>query len=414
VEETSFFLDAAPGHIHRTTMGRYLSTKTLILGLWRIELNRKETDKTIRFIEASSDSWNSFILDDCSGYCDVMLATVMATKVQNIHINRNSNNLYALGMGLISAEHLVKLSLSAITTDWTESAAFAIAKGLMHTSSLKELTWSRCKFDHGDSFFILADGLKENKSLRRVEMQKSHLQDEEGAYLISALQGHPCLTALSLEGNYLDRETMNEIGGWMMLKDCRLEKLDLGYQLVHDKDITAIADALMTNCSLRCLDLSGNGLNDDAVLDLWKALRENTTLEYLCLQQNNLSDQAAAGLANNLPHLSLKAVKLYGHPYSKDISELILQALVYNTKLESLSLGAYTSFSVQKQIRHHLHLNRAGRGLCRDSKAPASLWPHFLARTNTFWKNDIETHISVVYGLLREQPGILTQRCTDG
>jgi Ran GTPase-activating protein (RanGAP) involved in mRNA processing and transport len=207
---------------------------------------------------------------------------------------------------------------------------------------------------------------------------------------------------------------MNAIGGWMMLEDCRLEILDLGYQLVHDQDITAITDALLTNSSLRSLDLSGNGLNDDAVLDLWEALRENTTLDYLCLQQNNLSDQATAGLAKNLPHLSLKGVKLYGNPYSKDVSELILQALDYNTKLEALSLGIYTSFSVQKQIRHHLLLNRAGRGLCRDSKAPASLWPHFLALTNKFWKNDRETHLSIVYGLLREQPGIFTQRCTGG
>jgi hypothetical protein len=390
-------------------MGRFFSSTTRTLGLWRIELDQEETNETLQVLgEAGHDSVDSFVLDHCTGYCDVVLATVLAiTHVQYVQIHGGSDCLYALGMGLARSQTLMKLSLTCIDSDaLTESAAYAIAKGLTLTKSLQELRFRLCKFDSSDLFHTIANGLMRNKTLQRLELLQCRLHDEEGANLMSALQHHPVLKFLRLGGNCFRSKTMEAIAIWMMERDCKLEKLDFASQHVQNQDVSAVVGALRENASLKHLDLSGNKLGDSIAVSLWEALRHNKTLDCLCLQQNHFSDHAAERLSECLPYWSsLRSLKLYGHPYSAEISKKLLGALEYNSTLEDLSMCVYASYAVQKRIRHQLHLNRAGRGLCRDPMAPAALWPYILARINQLWKDREKTKRSVLYGLLRDSPG---------
>jgi hypothetical protein len=393
-------------------MGRFVSSNKQILGLWRMELDDKELDEIIDIVRASPDSWNSCVLDNCSGYCDVLLAAVLlTTKIRSLQIHGSSNNLYALGMGLANAQSLVELSLTSISKgSWTESETLAIAKGLKNTTSLQDLSIQKCVFDRTELVYNLSDGLKGNRTLHRVELQKCQLDDREGMYLISSLGGHPCLKALCLAGNCFQNLTMEAIGTRLTAKDCQLEIIGLGSQQgQYDLDVSAIVAALKSNRSVRFLDLSGNHLKDDDVVDLWGSLQENTTLHHICLQNNELTDDAVVPLAGALPFLSLRSIRLEGHAYSQEVSNLVKEALDHNVVLEALSLGVYSSCAVHKKIRHHLCLNRAGRGLCRDfTQQPVTLLHHLLARVNRLWKTNREINLSVIYGLLLEHPGMFT------
>ena len=130
---------------------------------------------------------------------------------------------------------------------------------------------------------MFAQGLKENQTLVTIELQKCHLLDDQGAYLVSALRHHSTLRILRLEGNHLGTETLSVLGTWVASKDgSKLEILDVGYQNVQlHRGISPLVQGLATNTSLKCLALPGNCLrSDDAVagpIPHWRACICNIT-----------------------------------------------------------------------------------------------------------------------------------------
>jgi hypothetical protein len=402
-------------------MGRIEMTNPNALGLWRVELDLNETKNTIRVLE-SRDSWDQFVLDNCSDYCDVTLVYAML-RAHRVHILghalSNSNVcLYALGMGLVTANNLVELCLS--TVDVSESTASALTLGLKGTDCLKILIFQRCRLSD-QVIKLLAKGLEDNATLRQLEVDKCqfthelHQHDHEGfIQILASMNHHPSLINLKAVGIVWTASSMQALSA--LTKRQQLKHLDLNCCMETPNEpsesgrrqhLAPIISLLPSNLSLQTLILSSNNLGDDMVSRLVDALAVNSILQELHLQQNRITDKGLGILAACLPHMKLHTLLLSGNMYNKEASEQILLSLPQNTTLQVMHL--YTTLRVSRRITYYLNLNQAGRRLHARPNVPASLWPLVLARINRLWASDImrkEMRASGIYGMLQEHPGV--------
>jgi hypothetical protein len=390
------------------------------LGLWRVELDLNETENTLHVLE-SRDSWDQFVLDKCSDYCDVTLvyAMVRAHRVHILGYSLSNSNvcLYALGMGLLRAKNLGELCLSKV--DVSESTASALTLGLKSTECLKILIFHRCRLS-GQVIKLLAKGLEDNTTLRQLEVDKCQFstheleQDQGFTQILTSMNHHPSLINLKAVGIAWTPSSMQALSALMkrqQLKhlafNCCMETPNEPFESVYRQSLAPIISSLSCNLSLQTLILSGNNLGDDAVGYLSDALTVNSTLQELDLQHNRITDKGLGVLASCLPHMKLHTLLLSRNLYSKEASEEILRSLPHNTTLQVLHL--YTTLRVSRRITYYLNLNQAGRQLHASPRVPASLWPLVLARINRLWASDIrikEVRASGIYGMLQEHPGV--------
>jgi hypothetical protein len=364
-----------------STMGRMvMRNPNFSLGLWRIELDLNETENTLHVLE-SRDSWDQFVLDKCSDYCDVTLVYAML-RARRVHIlgyslsNSNTVGLYALGMGLVRAKNLNELCLS--TVDVSESTASALTLGLQSTDCLKILIFQRCRLSD-QVINLLTKGLQDNTTLRQLQVDKCQFntpqlhQDEKCQQqgfiqiLVSMKNHHPSLIKVKAVGIAWTPSSMQALSALMSRQ--QLKHLDLSCCLETPNEpseppvcrqslLAPIISSLSSNLSLQTLGLSGHNIGDDIAGCLADVLAVNSTLQELDLQHNRITD--------------------------KGISRI---------------------------ITYYLHLNQAGRRLhaSPSPSVPTSLWPLVLARINRLWASDRrrkEMRASGIYGMLQEHPGV--------
>ena len=409
-------------------MGRMVMTNPNALGLWRVELDLNETENTLHVLE-SRDSWDEFVLDKCSDYCDVTLVYAML-RAHRVHILgyslSNSNVcLYALGMGLVRAKNLEELCLS--TVDVSESTASAVTLGLKSTDCLKILIFQRCRLSD-QVIKILAKGLEDNDTLRHLEVNRCQFsstheqleQDHEGfSQILASMNHHPSLINLKAVGIAWTPSSIQALS--TLMERQQLQHLDLNCCMLETpapanepsesvccQHLAPIISSLPSNLSLQTLILSGNNLGDYMVGCLADALAVNSTLQELHLQHNRITDKGLGVLASCLPHMKLHTLLLSRNMYTKEASEQILRFLPQNTALQVLHL--YTTLRVSRRITYYLNLNQAGRRLHASPRVPTSLWPLVLARINRLWASDDmrrkEMRASGIYGMLQENPGV--------
>jgi hypothetical protein len=132
---------------------------------------------------------------------------------------------------------------------------------------------------------------------------------------------------------------------------------------------------------IRHLQLSRNQIRDDAAAAIFESLQNNQVLESLDLSYNQISDKGLRLLADALPNMKLKELRMEGNPFEgKNGSGLqLLEAVKNNTCIERLQMNLY---ECSTDVAHLVRLNIGGRKVLRDPTFKVSLLPFVFERIN--------------------------------
>jgi hypothetical protein len=328
--------------------------------------------------------WQKMFLGACQGrglvlVCQTALAVIPKLEFWGGSSRVRHGELFtSIGTTLATTtSRLQSLSLKRVRLE--DTSAQALGQGLQHTRTLQELDLRHSCMGVGwhdrPGIRALCTGLRQNTTLRRLNMGNGELDDDDILHLAQALQGrHPCLQEWLLECNKCGVFGLRAVAA--LLQDNRLVKLDLSRQGLLS-DLTCLSQVLMgTNTSLQVLDLSGNSFEDRHYLVLAEMLTVNTTLKQLLL------------------HRRLEQVGRYPHT-QQGVLALVSALRLHNQTLETLAVPSKKDddASLQDLVQESMlwtNFNKAGRRLLTrntnrntNTNIPLGLWPLVLARINT-------------------------------
>ena len=363
--------------------------------------------------------WDALHVAHCSGYVDrVISAALDFQQVPKIsllpagHLVQDEC-LYVLAKGLQKNTSVKSLVLKV---DLTVDLAEALAEGLGQNTGLEELSLLLSTSDK-EAISALAVGLHTNKTLKSLKLNRCSLEDGHVAELIQALDHHPSLFELSVEGSSCRARGIVSLTGLLQRTSTSTSQPNLMLNLQNQEfeengqfGVNFLAPFLPRNKSMRFLDLSRNELSHAELACLASALSENSALQELRLVDCNISDRGAKLLAHYLPGMTgLRKLWLYGNPFKAEGAKALLEALRTNVHLEEMLIprGKNKQMDqIQQEMEYYLILNRGGRCLMYDKDVNLALWPRVLERTSELsWdyssnKNDT-AHLTALYHLLQ-------------
>lgn len=183
-----------------------------------------------------------------------------------------------------------------------------------------------------------------------------------------------------------------ELAKWMN-QNPNLEQLDLRGNRIGSMGARTIVEAIQARPVLKDLNLSCNCiLHGDMIGELFAS---NSTVEKLDLGYNWLGNKEVKDIMDGLSrNTTLRELNLYGcHRISHAGMRTILECLQkHNTSLHKIGLEAFDEEGERliSKINHWLKLNRAGRYLIKSSleskgnraSVPVGLWSHALQKSN--------------------------------
>jgi Ran GTPase-activating protein (RanGAP) involved in mRNA processing and transport len=342
--------------------------------------------------------WNEIEISDCEGNVDAIIGYLLAhDRVKELKLNgeRIQQCFVELGSNTTSLKHL------RITRNWTPAILAHLTKALTENKHLETLDFRWSVFQ-GESIKTLSSGLEQNSNIKNLHFQGCGLEDEHISHIVTALQGHPALECLELNGNKCQSLPIAP-------RSSNLKKLDMGSQKSTSErrvDVSALIQALHSNTSLKCIKLAENNLNDEDAENLAAALAENDSLEELYLARNKITDEGIIKLAAQFSKMKgLKKLSIWGNPFGEEAgAKALLEGLKHNVELQDLEL--FRNYSVSSPILHHTRINRGGRKILKSdsNKIPLALWAHVLGRVNhlSFPRHDdTAARSEVLFHLLR-------------
>jgi Ran GTPase-activating protein (RanGAP) involved in mRNA processing and transport len=358
-----------------------------------IDIDDRISDAIVEVLSDETRTWDGIHVAQCTGNVDVVINHVLEqSRVKKFSLlpsgrHLNDECLLALANGLKNNRSVKSF---VFRVDLCQSLSEALAEGLSATSALEELSLILSTSDT-TAINTLAEGIKKNVGLKTLLLNRCSLEDGQVASLIKALENHPSLQELSVQGSSCRAMGIVAISGLLQSSNQKPFKLDLSKQNFSQEDmfgISFLAPSLPANKSMRFLDLSHNKLSEIDVVCLASALAENEVLEELKLVNCNISDKGAQILARQLRQMTgLKSLWLQDNPFGLRGAESLYNATMQNRQLEQLWLPTDKGEVVdqlQEALFPHLQLNQAGQKLLYTDHngVPQSLWPLVLARVN--------------------------------
>ena len=166
---------------------------------------------------------------------------------------------------LASPSTIVRLYLRKIELD--EEAISALAKALQRNMTTEILCLADCSITVKGAKIIASDGLKNNSTLRRLNLDRNSIGDEGLAAIADCLPHHTSLNSISACYNGITDKSMS------------LESL----KLVNE------------------LHLNGNHITDRGALDFCRFLMDGSHLVWLGLRYNQLTHKGGTTLQKFLP-----------------------------------------------------------------------------------------------------------------
>ena len=359
-----------------------------------IDIDDQISDAIVEVLCDESRSWDGIHVAKCTGNVDVVISTALehgtVKKLSLLPLGHHLDDkcLFALAHGLKKNQSVKSL---VFRVDLFERLSQALAEGLSSsTSALEELSLILSTSDT-NAINILAEGIKQNVGLKTLLLNRCSLEDGQVASLITALENHPSLQVLSVQGSSCRAMGIVAISGLLQANNQKPFKLDLSKQnFCQDEKtfgISFLAPALSENTSMRYLDLSHNSLSDVDVTYLASALAENSSLEELKLVNCNISNKGAQILARQLRKMGgLKSLWLQENPFGVRGARSLYRATLQNWQLEQLWLPTGKGEAVdqlQEALIPHLQLNQAGQKLLTmvdQNKVPPGVWALAMGR----------------------------------
>ena len=285
-------------------------------------------------------------------------------------------------------------ALSVRLTGWClcdQQRRVLIAQLLTETRCVCELALVKINLDAGVTSW-LAEALRFNTSLVRVDLRLSSLEDSDGAAALGeGLSRHRRLRTLNLTGTGLTdaglRRLLAALG-----ENRKLTELDVGFNdFSTGTGCLALGDVLRTrrpplrrlhmredgitwststmapffrsaarSPRLRCLDVSGNGLGDDGVIQLSEALLVNRTLRELNIEYCQFGLRGCRALARALrSNDALRSLQMSRNAVGDEGFSEIVGALCYNRTVTSFGanqchVGNFGLSHLLDALRHNV------------------------------------------------------------
>lgn len=201
----------------------------------------------------------------------------------------------------------------------------------------------------------LARGLKLNTTLKFLDISLVFWSDRQLETILNAIEGHPTLTKLDLEGSVFGPLSIQALKNVLKSPRCRLKALDLS-QLNHVRDIGRERTPL---------DREG----------LMEALDASHSLEQIMLNHNNCCS-----------YLDLSRIirLLRRHPH---VCQVGFDDFIPDGTPRMKTIG------LRSTIRALLHQNRSGHAFILESARAGTIpavWPHCLSRVNRILRTNCQ------------------------
>ncbi len=189
----------------------------------------------------------------------------------------------------------------------------------------------------GEGFNSIADGLKVNRSLQVLHLV-SIGPNCDFASLAGALRENSSLRRLNLRTSDISDDSA-ELLSAALRENSGLERLDLNQNRIGDRGAASFCAALRINTSLRTLDLSNNLIGDPGAAVLGIALSQNSSLTCIQLGENKIGDGGAAALAEALcKNPAMTTLGIENNQIGPFGADRIRKAQLENSRLEPISL----------------------------------------------------------------------------
>ncbi|KAM5129445.1 NACHT, LRR and PYD domains-containing protein 12-like [Mantella aurantiaca] len=262
-----------------------------------------------------NDLTDSFCLHLASGIRNNQTLRSLDLSDNNLQ-SHFSDLMVALTTSRIEELHLRNNNL-------TGSSCPQLASGIRNNQTLRILDLCD-NYLNGTHFRDLMAALITSR-IEEFHLRNNQLTDSSCPYLASGIRNNQTLRMLNLSDNNLEGPHFNYL--MAALTSSRIEELHLRNNYLTDSSCPDLASGIRNNQTLKILNLSDNNLKSCHVSDLMAALA-TSRIEELHLDKNRLTESfchhLASAIRNNqtLRKLNLSANSLEG-PYFSDLIEAL-------------------------------------------------------------------------------------------
>jgi Ran GTPase-activating protein (RanGAP) involved in mRNA processing and transport len=261
------------------------------------------------------------------------IAAVIAANESLTSLNLVYNHMRALNMstilekGLMCNRSITRLDISEDFYVMSEIID-SLCRVIRYNSTITVLNIANCRIgpEHGS---ILANALRENKTLKELDISYNSFNRDVVVEIIAALQANPSLKVLCITNVDMGSEGAIALASLLdetnPLSRCRLIKLSMFSNHIGESGIRAIAHSLASNKTLQNIEFGisfdtddDNEIGDLAVQHIALALLTNTGLTHLNLSKSGAQAKgaellaAAIGKNRTLKRLSLGDNRNFG------------------------------------------------------------------------------------------------------
>jgi hypothetical protein len=395
--------------IRRQVDGSFLETLTELrageefsLETARVSFDRSSAESVLSTFQYGA-TCTSLLIISCRRIhlmFDMLGSSVSSLAIKEIVMtNPGREGVESLGGHLRNGTIRVKkLNInSSITTSMAKSLSGLIEQAV----DLESLDLSYCHWDP-DAVNIVAEALRNTKTLQRLDLNSCHIEDSRMGSLLYSLQGHCTLKELNIAFNNCHSEACAAVASLLSSSSSKLERLVLSQQFIGREkylDIHPVVAALSKNRTLRFLDLKENFIAPGQLNALLLMLESNDTLEELVLDCTDIGDEDLPSLAGKLQRTNLVCLSLMRNPFT-DAGPLVTTAKT-NTSIHQIRVD--DSVAARNSLSYQTALNEAGRGALSAHEVVPSLWPVILERAskiNLPQDLDVQT-ADILYYMLR-------------
>ena len=209
--------------------------------------------------------------------------------------------MLAGGVNFMSSEGLKDVGISKLYItggNITEKGASALAEMLKENRTLRQLDVSVNSIGDGGAT-ALAEMLKENRILQQLNVSNNSIGIGGATALVEMLKENRTLQQLNVSQNSIVEGGATALAE--MLKENRmLQQLNVSVNSIGDGGATALGEMLKENRTLQHLDVSGNSIGDAGATALGEMLKENRTVQQLNVSSNSIGEGGATALAEML------------------------------------------------------------------------------------------------------------------
>ncbi|XP_056401116.1 ribonuclease inhibitor-like, partial [Hyla sarda] len=364
-----------------TRMASRISKNQKILDLSRNRLSDPDFRDLVDALSSPDCRIEELHLDrnDLQDTSCIQLASVIRNNPSLKKLVLSDNNLYGphfidLVDALSSPDCRIE-ELHLDRNDLPDTSCTQLAFGIRENQFLRKLVLSSNHL-YGPHFIDLMDALGSPACrIEELHLDRNYLQDTSCTQLALGIRENQTLKRLDLSTNNLYGPHFSDLMDALSSPDCRIEELHLAENDLQDTSCTQLAFGMSDNQSLKILDLSYNNLSGPHLSDLMDALSSPACrIETLYLVENHLSDssctQLAFGVRDNqsLKKLVLSNNRLSGPHFSDLMDALsspdcrIEELHLANTGLQDtscvqLAFGIRENQTLRKLVLSNNHLS---------------------------------------------------------